>query len=92
VKIDIHEQLYRWRQVVAAAGHVTVGKRWAMKVGGWVLRRPRRLRWAGAWGRRLLRLAPAGLLRRLPWGRRRDWPEPATSTFQEWYRNRRDSR
>ncbi|MEZ4699221.1 MAG: lactate utilization protein B [Rhodothermales bacterium] len=89
VKIDIHEQLYRWRQLVVQAGHLPAGKTMGMKMGGWVLRSAGRLSWAGAIGRRLLRVAPGWITRRLPWGRDREWPGPATTSFQQWYRKNR---
>ena len=63
VKIDIHEQLYRWRQIVARAGHLPASKKLGMQMGGWVLRSPGRFAWAGALGRRLIALTPAWLTR-----------------------------
>lgn len=89
VKIDIHEQLYRWRQIVAQAGHLPAGKRLGMRMAGWVLRSPGRFAWAGALGRRLIALTPAWLTRRMPWGRDREWPAPAKQRFSAWYKQNR---
>jgi L-lactate dehydrogenase complex protein LldF len=87
VKIDLHEQLYRWRQVVAAEGHLPRAKQRAFRLGGWVLRRPRVFRAAGAVGRRMLRALPAAVLyhRLNLWGRARDLPPAPAQTFREWY-------
>ncbi len=91
VKIDLDAQLYRWRQLVADAGHAGVAKAAAMKTTGWLLARPRLFRAAGAVGRAALRLLP-GRARRLAtgaWGRARDLPEPPAQSFHAWYREHR---
>lgn len=91
VKIDIHTQLYTWRQIIAAEGHQPASKRWAMRLAGKIFSRPARYRAVG----RLLRWA----LRRLPrilvynrlngWGRARELPEPPRQSFRDWYLHNR---
>lgn len=88
VKIDLHAQLYAWRQeVVAAPVAGASAKRRLMRFAARVLASPRLYRAAG----RLARVA----LRRLPrtfvyrpfnvWGRARDLPAPPAESFRDWY-------
>ncbi|HEY0777169.1 MAG TPA: lactate utilization protein B [Gemmatirosa sp.] len=91
VKIDLDAQLYRWRQLVADAGHAGVAKAAAMKGAGWLLARPRLFRAAGALGRLALRALPprARRLAAGPWGRARDLPPAPDQSFHAWYRQNR---
>jgi L-lactate dehydrogenase complex protein LldF len=94
VKINLHEQLYRWRQVIAEEGHVPKTKRQAFRAAGWILRRPRVFRGSGSLARRLLRALPTALVYRdlNAWGRARDLPEPPRQSFREWYLQHRGQR
>ena len=83
VKIDIHEQLYRWREMVVAGGRLSMGKRAGMRMAGWVLGHPVLYRVVGRAVRSLLRRRPYRLLR--AWSRARELPEPALRSFQEWF-------
>ena len=87
VKIDIHEQLYKWRQVIAEAGHLPASKRWSMRVAGKVLSRSGRYDLFGKLARKALRWMPRFLVynRLNPWGRSRELPEPPKESFKEWY-------
>ena len=87
VRIDIHAQLYRWRQVAVREGHISRGKRLGMKMAGWITRRPGRYRLAGRWARSFLRYAPRRLVygRWNAWGRARELPERPGRSFGEWY-------
>lgn len=90
VKIDLHEQLYRWRQVVAEAGHLEASKRRGMQVLGWLLASPARYAGAGRIGRSLLRWLPGWMARAFRgWTRHRALPEPPAESFQAWYRRTR---
>lgn len=90
VKIDIHEQLYRWRQTVT---DVAPDRRKAVLVGaaGWAMARPWRYRLLGRLARQALRWLPRAVAysRLNPWGRGRELPEPPRQSFREWYRERR---
>ncbi|MCU0355085.1 MAG: lactate utilization protein [Cytophagales bacterium] len=94
VKIDIHDQLYKWRQVLVQAGHTPAAKTVAMKTMATVLASPRLYKVAGQLGRKVLRLAPALAENRLnPWYQQREMPEAPKESFREWYaRNRSEVR
>jgi L-lactate dehydrogenase complex protein LldF len=91
VQIDIHEQIYQWREVMNAKGEFSATKRAAMKVADKLLSNPRAFRMAAEAGEAVLKVLPRfAIYSRLnAWGRRREVPAPVTETFHEWYaRNR----
>jgi L-lactate dehydrogenase complex protein LldF len=91
VQIDIHEQIYLWREVMDAKGEFSTTKKAAMKVADKVLSNPRAYRAASEVGEAALKVLPRfAIYNRLnAWGRRRDLPSPASETFHQWYaRNR----
>ncbi len=93
VKIDIHEQLYRWRQVIVRAGHVEVGKRIMVRAMAVALSSPRRLQWAGRVLRWLMAKAPQLFRNRFNvWYRHHEMPEPPRQRFTEWYKSNRADR
>ncbi len=79
VKIDLHDQILRWRRVLAAEGHTTRAKRIAMKAAAALLARPAAYRatvaLAGATLPHLPQLAPGG----------RAIPRPARESFHAWH-------
>jgi L-lactate dehydrogenase complex protein LldF len=93
VKIDIHEQIYKWRQVIAERHQLPMVKKEAMRVAGKVLSSPKLYRAA-------VEAAAAGL-EHLPrfvvynpfnaWGRQREVPQAPGSTFRQWYVKNRGS-
>jgi L-lactate dehydrogenase complex protein LldF len=87
VHIDIHEQIYQWREVMDDHGQFSTTKKAAMKVAGTVLSHPRAYRAAAESGVAALKVLPHfALYNRLnAWGRHRDVPEPPTETFHQWY-------
>lgn len=91
VKIDIHDQLWKWRQVLAAEGHVSWTKRVSMGMAAFVLSRPALYRMAGRLGRGVLKTMPWLAEHRWnPWSKARALPEPPAESFRDWYlRNRR---
>jgi L-lactate dehydrogenase complex protein LldF len=92
VKIDIHTQLFKWRQIISEAKEVPASKRTAMKLAGSMFSHPRVYRTAGRWGRRVLGLLPNWMVnnRFNAWGKERDLPPPPRQSFREWYiRNRK---
>lgn len=87
VRIDIHGQLYAWRQVVGRAGEGGRGKRMLMGMAGRVFGHPAWYTMIGRWARRALRRFPGLTTRNRfnAWGRRRDMPEPPRESFSDWY-------
>ncbi|MCS7019915.1 MAG: lactate utilization protein B [Cytophagales bacterium] len=91
VKIDIHQQLYKWRQIIAKEGLIPLPKRQAMKVLGKIFGNPALYRMSGKIGRTALRFAPEFLVNSPlnTWAKNRQMPEPPKESFREWYlRNR----
>lgn len=91
VHINIHEQIYQWREVMDTAGQFSTTKKAAMKLAGALLSRPEAYRTAAEAGGAALRVLPRfAIYNRLnAWGRHRDLPGAAEETFHQWYaRNR----
>jgi L-lactate dehydrogenase complex protein LldF len=87
VKIDIHEQLYKWRQVIVQEGNTTAGKTVAMKAMNWVLSHPSAYHGAGKAGRWFMLNVPFTVNNGLnAWWRQRDMPAPPRQSFGEWYK------
>jgi L-lactate dehydrogenase complex protein LldF len=90
VKIDIHQQLYKWRQVLVQEGHVTTAKTIGMQGMTTVLSSPGLFHLAGSVGRRLMSWFPGLVGNRLnPWFKQRDMPAPPAESFGEWYAKNR---
>lgn len=87
VKIDIHQQLYKWRQVIAESGNMPATKRTGLKLAGYVLANPDALTRWGKIAARLIRHMPRWLLYNSfnAWGKGRELPDPPRETFTEWY-------
>ncbi|HXB93989.1 MAG TPA: 4Fe-4S dicluster domain-containing protein, partial [Puia sp.] len=87
VKIDIHTQLYKWRQVIVREGHVSPGKTAAMKAMNWVLSNPGVYYAAGKTGRWFMGNVPFTVNNGFNvWYRQREMPEPPKQSFGEWYK------
>ena len=92
VKIDIHTQLYKWRQVLTQEGYSPTTKTAAMKVMAATLSKPAAYRAAGKAGRWLMRHMPGLLNNRLnAWYKQREMPAAPKASFGEWYRKNRKS-
>lgn len=92
VKIDIHGQLLKWREVIVDEGNVEKKKSIPMKWGSRVLSRPGLYRFSGKMARKMLSWFP-GLGRRTVkvWTRGRELPEAPRESFREWYlKNRKN--
>lgn len=85
VKIDIPQQLYRWRQMVGRAGLLPAKKRLTMTVLGGVFGSRGWYEWCGRVARQSLRVVPRWMLRHTAWGRERELPVPPKESFREWY-------
>jgi L-lactate dehydrogenase complex protein LldF len=88
VKIDIHTQLYKWRQIVSEANHLPTAKKIGLKFMGRLLASPNAFKISGSLGRRALRLLPYGLTHNKTvnaWAIARELPEPPKQSFREWF-------
>lgn len=86
VKINIHEQLWKWRQVITLEGHVATMKKISMKGMAFVLSKPALYRFAGRAGRWMMRIFPFIINNKLnPWYNQREMPEPSKLSFRDWY-------
>jgi L-lactate dehydrogenase complex protein LldF len=86
VKIDIHEQLYKWRQVLVKNGYAPAAKKAGMQLMTWTLSSPALYHTAGKAGRWVMKHAPFAVNNKLnPWFRQRDMPGPPAQSFSEWY-------
>ena len=95
VKIDIHAQIYKWRQIIAERHQLPMVKKEAMRIAGKILSSPKLYRTA-------VEAAAAGI-EKLPralvynpfnaWGRQREVPAAPPQTFRQWYlKNRKGAR
>lgn len=90
VKINIHEQLWFWRQDLMKEGLAPAGKSLSMKGMAWVLSHPKIYRLAGAMGRFVVKNLPFLVNNRLnPWAKQREMPEAPKESFQSWYQSRK---
>ena len=90
VKIDIHEQLWKWRQVIVAEGYVPKSKEIAMKGMTFVLSKPAIYALSGKMGRWAMKTMPFMVNNRLnAWYKQREMPEVPAESFGEWYKKNR---
>ena len=91
VKINIHDQIYAWREVMEAKNQIKFVKKEAMAVADKVLANPRLYRIAAASGETALSALPRFALYNTlnAWGRHRELPHPVKQTFHEWYKENR---
>ncbi|MHA4846703.1 lactate utilization protein B [Flavitalea antarctica] len=86
VKINIHEQLWHWRQVVAKKGESGVMKKLSMKTMAFVLSSPGLYRNAGRLARKIMNNFPGLFENKLnPWYKGREMPNAPAQSFREWY-------
>jgi L-lactate dehydrogenase complex protein LldF len=91
VKIDIHEQIYGWREVMEENDQIQVVKKEAMRVADRVLSHPALYQIAtGTLSTALEVLPHFAVYNRLnAWGKHRDLPQAPRETFHQWYREHR---
>ncbi len=86
VKIDIHEQLWKWRQEISKQGHVAAVKKVGLRGMAFVLARPGLYRFGGKMLRWVLKTMPFMINNRLnPWYKQREMPAPPKQSFRDWY-------
>ena len=87
VKIDIHDQLYKWRQVLVKEGHTTNAKKIAMQTMATTLSSPSLYKIAGKTARATLKYAPFMVNNKFnAWFLQRDMPTVPQYSFGEWYK------
>jgi len=87
VKIDIHDQLWKWRQEIVANGYVDNSKKAGMHGMAWVLTNPKIYRTAGRIGRWMMRTFPFLLNNQLnPWYKQREMPQAPQESFRDWFK------
>jgi hypothetical protein len=92
VKINIHEQLWSWRQKLMSEGYGGVAKKTSMKLMAGVLSHPSVYKLSGKIGRGVMRLMPWSVNNKLnPWYKQRDLPEPPKESFNDWYKKKTGS-
>lgn len=91
VKIDIHDQLYKWRQEIVEHHQVDGSKKAGMRIAEKVLSRPHLYAFLGKVARWSLRNLPSSLINNPlnVWGRSRDLPDAPKESFQDWYKKRK---
>ena len=90
VKIDIHDQLYKWRQVLVKNGHTTASKKVGMNVLSQILSHPLIYKFSGSVGRWVMRTLPFMVNNKLnPWYKQREMPKASSTSFRSWYQNQR---
>ena len=88
VKINIHDQLYKWRQEIVKEGYAANTKALGMKTMAWALSSPAKFTKTGKAGRWVLNNIPFVVNNKLnPWYRQRDMPEGSKQSFAEWFKN-----
>jgi L-lactate dehydrogenase complex protein LldF len=91
VKIDLHLQLYTWRNKLATKGLLASSKRLGMKAAGFVLNRTGLYRLSGRMARFWLPKLPRFLVynRWNAWGRQRELPPMPKKSFRQMYVKRK---
>ncbi|MDE3144016.1 MAG: lactate utilization protein [Bacteroidota bacterium] len=87
VKINLHEQLWKWRQLLTEEGYVSVGKKMMMKIMAFVLSYPLLYQIAGKSARFALTYFPFMLkIKKInPWYVNREMPQAPKQSFTSWY-------
>jgi L-lactate dehydrogenase complex protein LldF len=88
VKIDIHTQLYKWRQSIAEKNRQPTLKKMMMLAAGFVFSHPKAYQVSGSALNTLLRYGPRFLINTLfnNWTKHREFPQAPEYTFSRWYK------
>jgi len=92
VKIDIHSQLYKWRQIITKEIPQPFVKKTSMKLMNKIFSKPMLFDHIGKIVRWSLRNLPKKIINSKPnvWGKERDLPLGAKESFAQWYKNRKN--
>ncbi|SMO46894.1 LutB/LldF family L-lactate oxidation iron-sulfur protein [Solitalea koreensis] len=89
VKIDIHVQLYKWRQQIGESNALPMSKKLSMKVMSKVLASSKLFSFSGKMGRTMIKWLPYSMTHNKsvnPWAKARELPEVPEHSFREWYK------
>jgi len=88
VKINIHEQLYEWRQEITKAQSSINSKSIAMKIANGIFSVPFAYKMGGSMMRGALKFLPDSITysNLNTWGKERDLPEVPKESFKDWYK------
>ena len=90
VKINIHEQLWSWRQLLMKEGYGGIAKKTAMQTMSAVLSNSTIYKLSGSIGRKLMNLLPGLVGNKMnPWYKQREMPTPPKQSFNEWFKQNR---
>jgi L-lactate dehydrogenase complex protein LldF len=94
VKIDIADQIYKWRRVVSEKGMLKLSKKVGMSAIGAVLSHPSLVHAAESVAEKTLPHVPRFLLYNElnPWGKHREVPAAPGHTFRQWYLENRSQK
>ncbi|WP_303839895.1 lactate utilization protein B [Apibacter mensalis] len=93
VKIDISDQIYKWRKLVVDKGYMPSNRKYALKAAGAVLGHPHLFRTTEAFTEKALPIVPDFLIYSSlnPWTQERKMFSMAKNTFRDWYiKNRKE--
>jgi L-lactate dehydrogenase complex protein LldF len=90
VKIDIHDQLYKWRQVIVSNGYAPWAKTKGMQMMSEIFSSPSKYNSYGKLMRWISKNFPFVLNNRFnPWFKQREMPVAPKESFKEWYSKNR---
>ena len=94
VKIDIHSQLYKWRQIITKETPQPFIKKKSMQVMGSIFAKPKQFEKVGKIARWSLRTLPKVVINSKPnaWGKARDLPTGPKESFDDWYKKREENK
>lgn len=87
VKIDLHDQLYKWRQELARQNSLPTSKKLSMKLAAYIFKKPALYRFMGKLTRVFLKIAPRFMVYNSlnVWGKQRELPKAPKESFRDWY-------
>ncbi|WP_100615370.1 lactate utilization protein B [Confluentibacter citreus] len=91
VKINIHEQLYQWRQIITKDVKQPIVKKTVLKIAGRVLANSKLYGFFGKSARFMLKHLPKSVINSQTntWGKARDLPKVENENFEDWYKKRK---
>lgn len=92
VKIDIHTELYKWRQIITKDLNKNKFKKKIMISSGFIFSHPSLFKLSGRLINSSLRIMPEFLKNNLikAWTRKRELPQVPEYSFQQWYKKNRE--